>query len=139
MKDFEVLLFTTALLIFTAWLSYLTNVLRNSLRELEHKGIDTQEISEAIEISQKALAAIWENMPTMDRIQELVPQFHLNQQESSGAAFFDFIGKYFMDDQSSLHTPEVVRDSAGRYGTTKEIQEITTTQSEADAESITSN
>jgi hypothetical protein len=138
--DSELLaLFWLSLIVFTAWLSYLSARLQAAARELERSGGDADELAEAVELIQKALAAIWENMPTMDRISELVPQFHLNQQETAGSAFFDFVGKYFMDQNQPSNTPQDSRDSAGRYiGATQIEEKDNTTQGETYAESDSS-
>lgn len=140
METVELALFSASLVVFTAWLSYLSAQLRSAANELENSGANADDLAEAVEMIQKALAAIWENMPTMDRITELVPQFHLNQQETAGTAFFDFVGKYFMDNSQPSNTPDNARDTTGRYiGTTQEQEKDYTTQSATYAESDSSD
>ena len=96
MEHFETLLFTACLTLFTSWLSYLSYRLKISMDEIEHSSKGMDDLHEALDLCQKALGAIWENMPTMERIQELVPQFHINQQETNGKHLFDLIGNLFI-------------------------------------------
>lgn len=140
MEHFETLLFTACLTLFTSWMSYLSYRLKISMDEMEHSRSGIDEMNEALVLCQNALAAIWENMPTMDRIQELVPQFHLNQQETNGKHFFDLLGSLLGIGGESLQTSQTPRGADGRYnGPTQIPQENSSPQSETDIESPTSD
>lgn len=103
--------------------------------ELSRSGVD--DLHEALDLCQKALGVIYENMPTIDRIQELVPQFHINQQETNGKHLFDLIGNLLGINEQSLHTAQTPRGSDGRYNGPTQIEESTTPQSETATESPT--
>jgi hypothetical protein len=141
MNHYELLLFTACLTLFTSWLSYLTYRLRMAMDNIEGSQSGFDEINEALELSQKALAAIWEQMPTIDRIQELVPQFHINQQETNGKHLFDLLGNLLGIGEQSLQTPGTERGPDGRFNGPTQIQESSseTTQSKTDVEGSTSD
>lgn len=137
MNHFDAALFFVALSFFTAWLSILTAQIRKLLGNIEENA-DLDETKETIQQIAQALAIVYENMPTMDRIQELLPEFHINQQDSGSKYFFDFIGKYFMQDQLSTQT--TTRDARGQfYAPTTQIQEEVPLPGQTDAESPTSD
>ena len=140
MEHFETLLFTACLTLFTSWLSYLSYRLKISMDEIEHSSKGMDDLHEALDLCQKALGAIWENMPTMERIQELVPQFHINQQETNGKHLFDLIGNLLGINQESLQTSQAPRGPDGRYnGPTQIEEENPPPQSETTAQGTSSD
>jgi hypothetical protein len=141
MDHYELLLFTACLTLFTTWLSYLSYRLRMAMDKIDSSDSGIEEMMEALEMCQKALAAIWEQMPTIDRIQELVPQFHINQQETNGKHLFDMLGKLLGINEQSLHTADPQRGPDGRFNGPTQIQESSspTPQSETHVESTASD
>ena len=135
MEHFETLLFTACLTLFTAWLTYLTHVLRSATWEMESSGSQADEIISQLEMCQKAIAIMFEKMPTIDRIQELVPEFHINQQESNGKHLFDFISNMLGINEQSLQTPTPARGPEGRFHGPPQIEENTPTPNEAPIQS----
>ena len=132
MDHYQAALFFVALSFFTAWLSILSYQIKKTVAQIDSHG-DVEETKETINQIAQALAVVYENMPTMDRIQELLPEFHINQQDSGSKYFFDFIGKYFMD---SSNTQSPLRGDRGQFhAPTPQIEEAHSPQSETNAES----
>ena len=132
MDHYQAALFFVALSFFTGWLSILSYQIKKVIVKLDD-GHDVEETKETINQIAQALAVVYENMPTMDRIQELLPEFHINQQDNGSKYFFDFIGKYFMD---GLSTQTPVREARGQFhAPTPQIEEAYSPPSETNAES----
>ena len=66
MEQFEIVLFSVALVFFSGWFMYLTNRLRGALLSLEDSDDAIDEIRESVEIVAQILP----------RLSEMVPQLH---------------------------------------------------------------
>ena len=131
MDHYQAALFFVALSFFTGWLSILSYQLKKMV-DLIEENQDVEETKATINQMAQALAIIYENMPTMDRIQEMVPQFSIQQQEAGSKHFFDFVGKLLNVDELNTQTP--VRDDRGQfYAPTPQIEEANTPSSQTDA------
>ena len=139
MDHYQTALFFVALSFFAGWLSILSYQLKKMVAQLDEtsNGHDIEETKETINQIAQALAVVYENMPTMDRIQELLPEFHINQQDNGSKYFFDFIGKYFMNDSN---TQGPLRNDRGQFhAPTPQIEEAYSPPSETNAESPSRN
>jgi hypothetical protein len=131
MEHFQAALFFVGLSFFTGWLSILSYQIKTMIGELD-SNTDVEETRATIDQMAQALAIIYENMPTMDRIQEMVPQFSIQQQEAGSKHFFDFVGKLLNVDELNTQTP--VRDDRGQfYAPTPQIEETNPSSSQTDA------
>jgi hypothetical protein len=136
MEHFEQALFYIALAFFSGWLSILTHQVSKLVNNIAAPE-DLDETKQTVQLIAQAIAVIHENMPTMDRIRELVPEFTIQQEDSGSKYFFDFLGKYFMD---SSNTPKIPRDDRGQFHGPPQIpQDNDQTPSETDAEGFASN
>lgn len=137
MDHYQAALFFVALSFFTGWLSILSFQIRQMLSQIEET-TDVEETKETINQMAQALAIIYENMPTMDRIQEMVPQFSIQQQEAGSKHFFDFVGRLLNIDELNTQTP--LRNDRGQfYASPTQIENQNPTPSQADAESSSSD
>lgn len=139
MEHYNAALFFVALSFFATWLSILTYQIRKVIGAMESNALDDnlEETKQTINQIAQALAVVYENMPTMDRIQELLPEFHINQQDNGSKYFFDFIGKYFMNDSN---TQSPLRNDRGQFhAPTPQIEEAYSPPSETNAESPSRN
>jgi hypothetical protein len=113
MDDLTVLLFMGSLVFFTAWLSWLTNKLRNVLDSVDTSGADIEEIRDGVELVAQILHKLPDLMPSFTMatspLQPLVEAFAQN-----------IMG------QQPLRTHDAPRDLDGRYiGTRQEEKEQT--------------
>jgi predicted translin family RNA/ssDNA-binding protein len=69
MEQFEIVLFSVALVFFSGWFMYLTNRLRGALLSLEDSDDAIDEIRESVEV----VAQILQRLP------EMMPSFGINQ------------------------------------------------------------
>jgi hypothetical protein len=131
MDHYQAALFFVALSFFTGWLSILSYQLKKMVNHIEENH-DIEDTRDTINQMAQALAIIYENMPTIDRIQEMVPQFSINQQEAGSKHFFDFVGKLLNVDALSTQTQQ--RDDRGQfYATPPQIENTNPTQGQTDA------
>ena len=110
MDDLTVLLFMGSLVFFTAWLSWLTNRLRNVLDSVDTSGADIEEIRDGVEL----VAQILHKLP------DLMPSFNMNT--SPLQPLVEAFAQNIMG-QQPLRTHDVPRDSDGRYIATKTEEE----------------
>ena len=110
MDDLTVLLFMGSLVFFTAWLSWLTNKLRNVLDSVDTSGADIEEIRDGVEV----VAQILHKLP------DLMPSFNMNT--SPLQPLVEAFAQNIMG-QQPLRTHDAPRDLEGRYIATKTEEE----------------
>ena len=110
LDDLTVLLFMGSLVFFTAWLSWLTNKLRNVLDSVDTSGADIEEIRDGVEV----VAQILHKLP------DLMPSFNMNT--SPLQPLVEAFAQNIMG-QQPLRTHDAPRDLEGRYIATKTEEE----------------
>ena len=106
MEQFEIVLFSVALVFFSGWFMYLTNRLRGALTSLEDSDDAIDEIREAVEVVVQIL----------QRLPDLMPQFGI--QQSPLQPLMEAFAQRFMGAEP-IKAVEPPRDTIGQYATTQ--------------------
>ena len=88
MEQISIVLWTCCLVFFTAWLTYLSNKINNSLESIDQSSADVDEIREGVEVIAHLMNKLPEMMPSFNMntspLQPLVEAFVSNFQQNAG-------------------------------------------------------
>lgn len=114
MEQFDIVLFSVALVFFSGWFMYLTNRLRGALLSLEDSDDAIDEIRESVEV----VAQILQRLPDM------MPNFGINQ--SPLQPLMEAFASRFMGAEP-IKAVEAGRGPDGQFNGTEEEQNTTPT------------